>query len=114
MASDSPGGVERNSISSRYCCRGGGVEPPRFTLAGFTSIPIVMGPILKTEWHRPRRVAAAVSDIEINAIATARHRTSVCAVSACSLVLGRDHPIRIASAVDIDIIAIPAILHLLH
>jgi hypothetical protein len=73
-----------------------------------------MWPVLKTPWHRSRRVAAAVSDIEIDAIATARHRTSICSVLACSLVLRRDHAVRVAPAVDVDIIAISAILHLVH
>lgn len=96
---------------------------PLVHAGGLNSIPIVIvRPVLIAPGNGPGWVAAAVSNIEIDAVAAAGHRTAAVistavttpAVSARGLVLRRDHAIRIAPAVDVHIIAVAAVLHWVH
>lgn len=76
---------------------------------------IVLWAVLKLAGHRACGIAAAISDIEINAVAAAGYRTSIpttITASSRSLILRGYRAVRVAAAADVKIITMSAVLYL--
>jgi hypothetical protein len=85
--------------------------PGRYGLRLITLV--ILWAVLVSPRHRASRIALSVSDIEINAVAPARYGTPISIpASSRSLILRRDHAVRITTAPNIHIVAVPALLNL--
>jgi hypothetical protein len=76
---------------------------------------IVLWAVLKSARHRACGIAAAISDIEINAVAAAGYRTSIpTTITALSrsLILRGYHAVRVTAAADVKVIPMSAVLNL--
>src|SRR3954465_16001792 len=76
---------------------------------------MVLRAVLKLTRHRACRIAASVPDIEVHAVATAGYRTAVAiSPASCCLIFGRYHAVRITATVNVNVIAISAVLNLVQ